>query len=177
MSETQHIHDFIDEELLFWVQKFIHDRIATLRAKGMERTGQLSDSFEYEIKQAAFAEGRMLLLAFEDYGRIRDMRRIKPHEVGRDTVESLIGWVKQVGVEKFVRGFKRRRKYLPKSNDKLMRQIAWGIAKKRATGKRKRKRWYNQQKSAAINELFNEVVAKMPELVSENIAQQFPKKI
>lgn len=167
------IHQFIEETSREWVTDFIANRIDTLRTKKIKATGELARSMEYEIRQSAVAEGVELLLAFEEYGRLVDMRRINPHEVGRSTIEALIGYVKEKGVQNFVRGFTRRRKYLPKSREKLLQQIAWGIAKKRARGKRKRKAWYNRAKSAGITDLYNQIAAGLLGWTAEEMNKQF----
>ena len=102
------------------------------------------------------------------------MKRLKPAKGGGDYIEGLIQWIKERGLEEqFVRRYMRRRR-LKKVPARVLNQIAWGIAIKRSSRSRTRRRaWYNKPKSAAITELFNQVAANMPEQVADEIKKTF----
>jgi hypothetical protein len=59
----------------------------------------------------------------------------------------------------------------PVSDAAFLNRIAWGIVKKRATGKYRRRRWWNPSKTAAVTELLNKVAAALPPTVGNDVAQ------
>ena len=132
---------------------------------------------QYEINRQAVAEVAEVLMAFETHGRFIDMKRLNHDVWGRNALDRVMAWVQRNGVDNFVKGYLRRRKYLPKTRQKLLQSIAWGIMVRRSQGKFKRRKWYNRSKSAAINDLFNEVASKLPTFVGNEIKKQFPKEI
>lgn len=177
MESNELLKRYAEETAEAWVQDFIRARVAYLRKKFVKASGNLERSMQYEINSRAVKEAVTLLLAFEDYGRIIDMRRIAQHDPGRDMIEEIKAWVRDKGVGAFMRGYKRRRKYIPQNNERLLSSIAWGIAKQRAQGKRRRKRWYNKQKSGALTDLLNKLAAGLPDTVGPDLVKQFPNKI
>jgi hypothetical protein len=166
---SQLINDYLRNEAEAWATQFIQDRIAFLRSRKISATGDLTNSLAYEVTAGVKSEGVALLMAFEEYGRIIDMRRFNPPEGGGDYLMALQDWIRRKGLEqKFIRGYMRRRK-LKKVPERVLTYIAWGIARKRFEGKYRRRRWYNKSKSRAISELFQDIAANMPELVAEQI--------
>jgi hypothetical protein len=66
---------------------------------------------------------------------------------------------------------RHRRKTVPRN---IANQIAWGIAVSK-TGKFDRKRgWYTRPRSGALNELYNQIAARIPDIVAGAIHQEFP---
>lgn len=165
------MEEFLQSTLTDWAEDFIKNRAAELRNKKATATGTLTDSMRIESNRQALGEAAAVSVIFQDYGRILDMRRINPHEPGEDMIDNLIEWVRAKGVEKFARGFQRRRGYLPRSNEKLMQQIAWGIARKRGGGKNKRKVWWNKSKSAAVTDLYNAVAEGLLNVTAEEMKE------
>lgn len=166
---SQLINDYLRTEAEAWATQFIQDRVAFLRSRKIQSSGDLQRSLAYEVTSGVKAEGVAVLMSFEEYGRIIDMRRFSPPEGGGDYLLALQDWIKRKGLEqKFIRGYMRKRK-LKKVPERVLTYIAWGIAKKRFNGKYRRRRWYNKSKSRAITELFRDISANMPELVAEQI--------
>lgn len=171
MSEL--IKDYLRTESQAWVTRFIEDRIAYLRRRGIKAAGDLERSLQAEVLAGLRDASVQTLIAFEEYGRIIDMKRFDPPEGGADYLLGLISWIKRTGREqKMVRGYMRKRN-LKRPPERVLTYIAWGIAKKRLNGKYRRRRWYNKSKSAAISELFRDVAANMPEQVAKEITQLF----
>ena len=168
------IEDYLQEELAAWAAVFVKDRVAYLRSRKISASKDLERSLQYEIRNDTFRGAVTLMLAFEEYGRFIDMKRLKPAKGGGDYIEGLIQWIKERGLEEqFVRRYMRRRR-LKKVPARVLNQIAWGIAIKRSSRSRTRRRaWYNKPKSAAIRELFNQVAANMPEQVADEIKKTF----
>ena len=176
MKNNDAIHAYLREEAQAWVTQFIADRVAFLRSRGIKASGDLERSLAAEVTDAVKAEGIAILIGFEEYGRIVDMRRFNPPEGGGDYLLALQDWIRRKGLEqKFVQGYMRKRN-LKRPPERVLTYIAWGIARKRFDGKYRRRRWYNKSKSAAITELFRDVAANMPEQVAQQIKDQFTKK-
>jgi hypothetical protein len=56
----------------------------------------------------------------------------------------------------------------------IVNQMAWGIAIKRFSGKKyKRRAWYARSSGGAINDLYNSVAAGMPDIVLQEIKAAF----
>ncbi|MEM7290060.1 MAG: hypothetical protein AAF412_06785 [Pseudomonadota bacterium] len=169
MSEL--IRDYLRSESQAWVTRFIEDRIAFLRRRGIQASGDLERSLQAEVIAGLRNAGVQTLIAFEEYGRIIDMRRFDPPEGGGDYLLALVDWIQRKGLaDKMIKGYVRRRK-LKRPPERVLTYIAWGIARKRFNGKYKRHRWWNKSKSAAITELFRDVAANMPEVVAEQVKQ------
>jgi hypothetical protein len=174
MEATKEIEDMIHAELERFATAYIAQRIAFLRSRKTEASGELIDSFAYEFERQARAEAVVLVLAFADQGRFVDM---KPQSIAYASnispIDKLAAWVEKKGLEKFLKGYEQRRKYVPVNTQKLLYSIAWGIAKTRWKGKFKRKPWYAKSKTAAVAELVNKVVAQLPQTASDILRGAF----
>ena len=110
-----------------------------------------------------------VLIAFEEHGRFIDMRRLQPGPAGADYITQLIKWIEEKGLkEKMIQGYLRRRN-LKKVPERVMTYLAFGIAKKRFNGKYRRTRWYNKSKSPRITELFDDILAGLPNMVLDEL--------
>lgn len=165
------LNDYTEETLRGWAVDFRIGRIAWLRGRNISATGALASSIAESISRE---EGAVTLeMSFEDHGRYIDMKQssISHDKWGRDGIKRLEAWVRKQGIQKFKAGYLRKRKYLPKGEQKLVNSIAWGIAINRTNGKFRRRPWYNKPKSAAITELYNQVAAGMLDLVADNVTE------
>ena len=166
---------FIEEESRLWAQDFIAARKAYLTKRKIQSSEELINSFETTINAQASREAVETLLAFADHGRYTDMKRLETPAGGADYITGLVDWMQRKGLaEKMKQVYVESRK-LRAAPERVLVYIAWGIAKKRATGKFQRRAWYNKSKSAAITDLFNKVAAGIPDIVSEQITTAFPK--
>lgn len=128
---------------------------------------------DFQIREEAFSGTVEMLIEFEQYGRFLDMRGLKPASGGGDYLQGIKDWIKEKGLEqKFIEGYKRRRavKIIPAN---VLNSIAWGIIKKRVKGKVRRRAWYNKSKSEAISDLFNQILANIPDEIMPEIKQSF----
>ena len=97
------------------------------------------------------------------------MRRLQPGPAGADYITQLIKWIEEKGLkEKMIQGYLRRRN-LKKVPERVMTYLAFGIAKKRFNGKYRRTRWYNKSKSPRITELFDDILAGLPNMVLDEL--------
>ena len=170
------ILDTISDEALEFVQGFVEQRRSALK-KRKNTTGTLAASLEYDVVKKATEDAASILIAFEDYGRIIDMKpsSIQHDAWGRNAIDRLADWVARKGVNKFIEGYLKNRKYPPREYQKLLLSIAWGIAIKRTEGKFKRKVWWNKAKTAGIANLANQIAASLPDKTSEIIVDNLKK--
>lgn len=165
----QALNAYLQRELEAFCAEFVRDRAAQLRSRKAVASGDLARSLAYEVRAQAVDAGVQALIAFEESGRFIDMRRLQPAEGGADYIANIIRWIEEKGLrEKFVAGYVRRRN-LKKPPERVMTYIAFGIARKRFNGKYRRTRWYNKSKTAKISELYDQILAGMPEVVLEEL--------
>lgn len=183
MQELSRINDEAMRVMLDWVQHFIEQRKAALNAgkKGVA-SGELLRSFEIEATKLAQEEGIALLIAFNESGRLIDMKPKNLHydAWGRNGISRLEAWVQKRGVGNFMTGYiKKHPNYGARKGVNLQRiinDIAWGIAISRTSGKFRRvKSFWNAPKTAGIYDLINKVATQLPSVTSSTIAQQFKK--
>lgn len=164
------VNDVINQELADWAISFINNRREAASVIP-QASGKGARSFEHEVIKAAASEVARVLFAFEAHMRLADMRKLNWKQ--QPPTQDIIDWIKQRGVGKFLAGFERKYS-LPKSNTRLLNQIAWGIVKKKAkTNKRKRHKWYNKSKERDISRLYSRLLYALSENQLQNIKKQF----
>jgi hypothetical protein len=166
---SQEIKDHIERELTRWSADFVQQMVRTVRRKKIVGSGELLNSFKYEITQEANRQVIESLIAFKEEGRFVEMKSLTHDAWGRRAIDRLAAWVVDKGVERFRPGYIRKRKYAPKTPEALANSIAWGIFLNSRDGKRRRKTWYNKPKQALISNLYNEVAANIPTIVGDEI--------
>jgi hypothetical protein len=160
-----------------WATEFIANRVAFLRKRKAESSGNLINSLDAEMNAQARAEAVEVLIFFSDHGRYLDMKRLNSAEGGAEYIQDIVDWIKKKGLEgKFTDNYMSKRG-LTKVPEKALVYIAWGISRKRSNGKNRRKAWWNKAKTGAINDLFNRVVGAIPEKITEQIKKQFDVSI
>lgn len=161
----QEINDYLRAEAEAFCAQFVRDRTAELRRRKAVASGGLANSLEYEVRAQALNAGVEVLLAFEESGRFIDMRRLQPGPAGTDYIANLIRWIEEKGLkEKMISNYVSRRK-LKKVPERVLSYIAFGMARKRFNGKYKRTRWYNKAKSRQISQLYDDILAGLPEVL------------
>ncbi len=167
--ELKHTIEGIMEE---WAAEFISGRAAFLRKRKIQASGELINSLESEVNRAAAKEVAEVLISFTEHGRYLDMK-MNPPGGGEDYVGLIVNWIKEKGFEqKFISRYMEQRR-LKKVPEKVLVYIAWGIVRKRTSGKFRRKAWWNKAKTGAIADLYNQVAANIPDKISEQIQNQF----
>lgn len=167
------VNEYLSAELQVFAAEFVRDRAASLRRRGAVASGDLAQSLAYEVRAQALGAGVQALIAFEESGRFIDMRRLQPAEGGADYITNLIGWIEKKGLkQKMIDGYMARRK-LKTVPENVMTYLAFGIAKKRFNGKYKRTRWYNKAKTGQLAEVYDRVLAGMPDVIFEELKKGF----
>lgn len=172
MDANEALTAAIEKEMDAWAKQFIAQRLASLDRQKIKARGELAASLGYEIPEGFDADTATLLIAFNDYGRIAEMRRINHDKWGRNAITRVEDWVVKKGVERFVSGFlkKHNLKKVPKD---ILNRMAWGILISRAGGKFRRKQWWNKPKSAALNDLYNQVAVSLLDVSTTELTKAF----
>lgn len=168
------IKDLIESEMQIFLLEFLSNRKEHL-AKKINAKGNLSASMSGDIDKQARADTVRLALAFNDYGRFIDMKRLKPviPKKGSEYVYLIHKWLVSKRLEtKFIRKYMKKYK-IKFVTQNLMKRIVWGILIDRAKNKIYPKRWYNKYKTLKINDLYNQVVGKLPDKTREIILESF----
>lgn len=173
---VKEIQEYLEVQGFKWAREFIAGRKAWLQSKGIAATGDLIDSLGLEVTSTL--ENALITrieIEFATYGRYLDMK-MKPAKGGSDYIQGIVQWMEDKGFEtKFINDFLAKRKRRTITRDKVLNQIAWGIAIKRSI-KYKRRVWWNKPKSAAISDLYNRVAAGLPDKVLQEIKKAFKTK-
>lgn len=175
-TENAELKAAIAAEMEEWAANYVRARADFLRKKKIDATGSLVRSLQYEMNQQARAEAIELLLAFEEHGRFVDMKTLSPSAGGGDYVAAIEAWIQQKGLAtKFTNKFMEKygKKTVPAN---VLNKIAWGIVTKRGFGKARKRAWYNRSRTAAVADLYNDVAALLPDLVSSQIAKNLTPK-
>ena len=167
------IEEFLHAELEAWCAEFVKDRAYNLRNRKAKASGDLVNSLQYEVQAQALNASVEAIIFFEESGRFIDMRTLQPAEGGPDYIANIIKWMVSKGIkEKMIRGYMRRRS-LKKVPDRVMTYIAFGIARKRFNGRYRPKRWYNKSKAAGLSEIFQNIMADLPDLITTELKKDF----
>ncbi len=168
------ITNYLEIQGLKWAQEYIAGRKAWLQAKGIRATGELIASLQTEVLSTLEGAARTRVeLAFNEYGRYVEMRRLHAPAGGSDYILSLEKWIEQKGLlGKMTANYiaKRNVRQVPPS---ILNQLAWSVAISRHERVKRRRQWYSKSKSASITELFNQVAANLPELVVRELKAAF----
>ena len=169
----QQLSDFIEAESRAWVQEYIQNRRSVLAKRGILASGQLQDSFAFCLtKSLTSSVTNTIELAFNDYGRYIEMKRLNVPRGGAEFIDNLAAWIVQKGfADRWKQQFMRKRK-LVNEPPNILQQMAWGIAVNR-NRKYRRRTWYAKSKSAAITDLFNRVAAGLPDIVMDELKKGF----
>ena len=171
MSQLLENIEQVSEE---WAREFLQERIAFLRKRKIEASGELIRSFDYQLTRQAMAETVTILFAFREHGRIIDIRRPNLARGGDEYVQELVEWIKDRGLQrKMIGRYVRKYGYKQPPNDVLNR-IAWGIVRKRSK-KPRRRQWWNKPKSRAISELYNRLAESMLNEIPDQFKETLSK--
>lgn len=166
---------FLNNTLKAWAVEFVAARIQDAKAKGLDKTRGLINSFGYELIKATAAGVASVLVAFEDRGRYQDMKRLRYRQAswGREGIKDLEAWIDKVGVNKFKTGFLRKRGKLPTTEAKLINEIAWGIMLGKK--KHKRRRWYAKNREKEIGILYDRLLEGWQDITAQGIIKELKK--
>lgn len=155
--KSQEYSEVIDEVLAEWTPRFIAALEANARKRTRKASGKSRESFEATHIKSTGSEISRVLASFEGYLRYQDIRN---SDFSGPPVEAIAEWVKEKGINKFLK--KHNREY-PNGiqPDKLANRIAWGIIMGKK--KMKRRRWYSKKREGYIQQVYLELLERVGE--------------
>jgi hypothetical protein len=151
----------LDEEVGDYAARALGLLSQAIQAKGLVLTEELLRSLQTQVVQASAQHVASMGVAFEQYGRIKDMKGIDRTKA--PPIEEIEAYVKKVGLSKFeyIPGYTDRSKVLPTSSQAINR-IAWGIAraKIRDNADVRPKSWFAKTFYQSINRFIDAVTTR-----------------
>jgi hypothetical protein len=160
----------LDEELGNYSARALAALAAAIEKKGLVFTEELLQSLRAEVVAASTRHVASMGVAFEQYGRIRDMKGI--NRKAAPPLEEIEAYVEKVGIDQFnyVPGYKYGQ--FPRTKAVALNRIAWGIAraKLRDNSQVKPKAWFAKTFYASINGLIDAVTTRYAAQTGTHIA-------
>ncbi|UOQ96599.1 hypothetical protein MUN81_15290 [Hymenobacter sp. 5317J-9] len=160
----------LDEELGDYAARSLAELAATIQKKGLVFTEELLQSLRSEVVAASARHVASMGIAFEQYGRIRDMKGL--NRTKAPPLEEIEKFVEKVGIDKFnyVPGYKYGQ--FPLTKAVALNRIAWGIAraKLRDNAQVKPKAWFAKTFYSSINRLIEGVTTRYAAQTGQHIA-------
>lgn len=151
----------LDEEVSDYAARALGLLTQAIQAKGLVLTEELLRSLQTQVVQASANHVASMGVAFEQYGRIRDMKGIDRTKA--PPIEEIEAYVKKVGLSHFdyIPGYTERSKVLPTSA-RAINRIAWGIAraKLRDNADVRPKSWFSKTFYSSINRFIDAVTTR-----------------
>ena len=142
-----------------------------IRRRKLVLSGDLLNSLAGDVQEQAAKAGAQLFLAFQEAGRIQDMKRVGYRKL--PNIEALEQWVRKVGVSKFenIPGYRKSRPY---SQVKAATRLAWGIALHRfQTQQHTPRKWFARPFYQLLTPLIDRLVTRAQEHTGQTIAAGF----
>jgi hypothetical protein len=150
----------LDEELGNYAARALAELAAAIQKKGLVFTQDLLQSLRSEVVAASVRHVASMGIAFEQYGRIRDMKGT--NRTKAPPIEEIEAYVKKVGIDKFnyVPGYGFRSR--PVGLGRTINRIAWGIAraKLRDNSEIKPKAWFAKTFYSSLNGFIDAVTTR-----------------
>lgn len=170
---TERIDDRIAEVSRTWADDFVAARKTALSARKITASGDLSRSIEAGVTKGGEQGAVTILIAFNDYGRIVEMRRINHDKWGRNAVTRVEDWIREKGISRFVPGFMQRHPEWKTTPKDVVNRAAWGILVSRSANKFRRRPWWNKAKTASVSSLYNQVATATADATMEELKESF----
>lgn len=169
-SEIKKINEYVFVQGGAWAKEYVAARKAWLQKQKIQVTGELLQSLQQEVLNQ-FQVG--IQIAFKDYGRYIDMKKLETPGGGDDYIENLMAWIQKKNLyNKYLPKFLERYNRTKAPRD-IFRRMAWAVARSRHSGRYKPRRWWNKSSTASINDLYNRIAAQLPDLAAQTIAESF----
>lgn len=131
----------IDEVAKAWSLDVLQKLIANVKRKKLTSTNQLLSSLNQETRSQLEQAITIISFGFEEYGRYWDMKTNTWTK--QPPIEDIINWIKERGLGKFGADPNPNKKK-PKSDQRRINEIAWGIARNRLANKKWKSRpWFS----------------------------------
>jgi len=167
--------DFLDRALRDFAKDFVKNRTVDIIKQNLSAERNLLNSLKAQVLNQPERGVYMMLVAFNQYGRIQDMTKRSVSfkgAGGSDMIEWLVDWVEKKGVNSFTKG-KHAAKYEGRSPERIKNMIAWGIVKSlRTKGKRKKRGWYNTGKERDIANFYDYLIKGYKEAITIELSNK-----
>jgi hypothetical protein len=160
----------LDEELGNYSARALAELAVAIQKKELVLTQDLLQSLRSEVVAASARHVASMGIAFEEYGRIRDMKGITRKKA--PPLEAIEAYVEKVGIDQFnyVPGY--RYGQFPLTKAVALNRIAWGIAraKLRDNSQVRPKAWFAKTFYSSINRLIDAVTTRYAAQTGTHIA-------
>lgn len=140
--------------------------------KNLKYTGDLYDSFSYYVQENAGSLSGKLIIELAVQGRFQDMKVLKYTK--QAPLKPILEWVEKQGLQAFsYTPFEKYKNKTP-TQTRLMRNIAWGIARtfKERIVKNNKKNWkYAKTLYSGISDLKNSLFLYLQGYTKERILE------
>lgn len=161
----------IDEELGNYAQQALALLANAIQARGLVLTQDLLQSLRSEVVKTSVSQVASMGVAFEQYGRIREMKQLSRSKA--PPIAVLEDYVRKVGLQNFqyIPGYTDRSKVAPTSAVAINR-IAWGMAraKLRDQGQARPKSWFSKTFYGSLNRFIDAVTGRYLTTTGQHLA-------
>lgn len=146
----------IEEVSEYFAIETIQRWMKAIRRRKLVNTKQLINSLDQETRKDLSRLVVVMNFAFEDYGRFQDIKKKKWSS--QPPIDKILEWVKSKGIESFGTD-PRPYKTKPKTEERRLNEIAWGIAKHKSSRnyRDKSKPWFQSTFYRSLNALYEEL--------------------
>ena len=146
-----------------------------VKRKKLVNTGQLLQSLDESTRTDLGKVLTAIDFAYKDYGRYLDMK--SNFYSSQPPVDAILEWVRKKGVGFFgadPHPYKRK----VKTTQRRMNEIAWGIARSRAVGKRTRQRpWLQTPFWASVADLQEQLLIAGSDFAIEQMSKTLSERL
>ncbi|MBF9239545.1 hypothetical protein I2I05_19285 [Hymenobacter sp. BT683] len=167
---TADFQRILDEEVGNYAARALAQLAGAIEKKGLVLTEDLLKSLRSEVVAASAQHVASMGIAFEQYGRIRDMKGLNRTQA--PPIEQIEAFVKKVGVGAFAYIPGYRFGQAPLSQAVAINRIAWGIAraKLRDNSEVKPKAWFAKTFYSSINRFIDALTTRYAAQAGQHIA-------
>lgn len=142
---------------------FISNRVQDAKEENLNSLSFLK-SFVSQVSDSGDGQMGTLSIGFNQSGRFQDLKRNKGRwGENQPPVEKLKAWIYRRGAAPFIAKYKRGKGTL--SNDKIIENVAWAIAKTIKKKGNTPRRWWSARRIKDINIIFDELVEAYRDLL------------
>lgn len=168
--------DTITELSEYFALETIQRWIATIKRQKLVNTKQLINSLDQETRADLGRLVAVISFAFEDYGRYHDIKNKRWQN--QPPIEKLIAWIEKKGLDAFGADPKPNKKK-PKTKERRINEIAWGIAMQRTQRNRKDKArpWFQSNFYKGLNALQEEISIGVQDRTIESMKEALTDRL
>lgn len=151
---------------------------ASLAEKKVIASSDLLNSLQTEIITGSATELAKLVIGFEPYGRLQEMKELN-YDSKQAPVDDIAEWIKTKGINSF-RLTKRYKQVLRRrGQDAATQDLAWAMVyrKKNPIKKKRRKRWFNTIFFGTISTLRGKLAQQFVKEDLLKIQELFDKQV